>query len=715
MPEEPIITPGAQPAEQLTQEYHDLEPPAPEEPRAVFKTDLKLTREQEDALCQHVLRRFNELDLELGRSSTAINTDGVPRFFDGSSDATGTRRLKGQRKFMEKRALYQLMMANDYSWRPLLMPKSIFAKSNLVVPLCRRIWKQMVARGHNYFFGTDPWLTVQGIGVEDEALAKAIQLLTETKLRENQNMAMLRRSLMLAFGMGECVLKTTHTENVQYFQRTERVTLAPDGTPLASADGEPIKETDEWIPTEDGPGFSLKRDPATIHPDPSKLQFEDVLLDKENVIYRGPSIRTVYYRDFLCPLDTPDIQAADICFHIMSLGVNELASSYLANPGTDLKSLATAIHALNACLGYDGTSKAAASARPEYGEAEAPTNASEPQIEIAECYVRFDANGDGYQEEIMIVLDLQSGYPITYDYVANVTPDGLRPFRTIVPAPLDGRWCGQGTFEMFERHQEIIDLLINRRSVSQGEAGRVVGWRPENTVQGQNNPALQLNWGGTYALLPNKKWEDTLFVTYLSDNKFQDLTQEMESFIQFAFNESGVQHANDAAVAGMETTKLATGIRNIEASGQEMYGVYISELEAGITAVANAFVTLLYSKLDDQESYLYFDGNIPRELTLASRNVRNLRFNVSVLLSRYKDEQVLASNSQATMLLDNFYAKPPGLQTVLAPMLVKQLTALQIKNAETYVVPQPEPTMPPGNSKQPQMPNNRPKLATPNL
>lgn len=695
------ITPGAQPAEQLVEEFRDV-PNDGLGPRTVFPSDLKLTREQEDALCAHARQRYQELDLELGRSSTAITPDGIPVFFENNNNLSGSRRMRSQRKFMEKRALYQLMMMNDYSWRPLLMPKSIFPTSNQVVPLCRRIWKQMVARAHNYFFGTDPWLTVQGIGVEDENLAKAIQLVTESKLKENQNSAMIRRALPLAFGLGECVLKITHTENTQFFQRTEQVTLAPDGTPFSDSYGEPIRENDEWVPVGDGT-YALKRDPATVHPSPTSLQFEPVLIDKENIIYKGPSVRPIYYRDFLCSLDNHSIQEADCAIHILSLGVNELAASYISNPGTSLEQLSAAISAIHASLGNDGSSKAASSLRPEYSETVAPVNSAEPQIEIGEFYLRFDANGDGYQEEIMLVMDLNSGTPLTYNYTANVTPDGLRPFRTVVPSPLDGRWCGQGAIEMFERHQEVIDLLINRRSVSQGEAGRVVGWRPENTVQGENNPKLKLNWGGTYSLLPGKKWEDTLFVTYLNDNKFEDLTQEMESHIQFAFNESGVQHANDAGVAGMDSTKLATGIRNIEKSGEEMFAVYISELEPGIESVASAFVSVLYANLDDQETALYFENDTPLELTLAKRDVAHLRFNTSVLLSRYKDEQTLVASTAAEEIIVQFYSKPPELQQILLPLYEKRLTALQIKNARSYLVPQPIALNPTGTAPAPEI------------
>lgn len=708
------ITPGAQPAEHLTERFRNVSPPNPDAPRTIFPSALKLTRLQEDKLCEHARRRFQELDDELGRSNTSLTSDGIPKFFE-SSVGYGSQRLRQQRKFFEKRSLYQLMIQNDYSWRPILMPGSIFAKSNLVVPLCRRIWKQMSARAHNYFFGTDPWLNIQGIGVEDEATAQAIQGLVDTKLKENHNTASFRRCIPVAFGMGEAVLKTVHVRNVDYYTAFESVAITPSGEIFADRSGEPITPNDSWVPAQNG-GFVLERDGVTQHPNPEEITFEERLIEKEQTNYTGPSVRVVYYRDFMAPLNAPDLQSADCIVHVVPLSVNQLAAEYLQNPGANLAELANAIAAIQTFRGYDGAAKTGSDMRPENGDYQAPVNEGESQMEVGEFYMRFDANGDGYQENIMFVMDLQSGYPITYDYVANVDPTktGQRPFRPVVPNPIDGRWYGIGTFEMFERHQEVIDLMINRRSVSQGEAGRVVGWRPENTAEGSIDPNLKLNWGGTYKLLPGKRWEDTLFITYLNDNKFDQLTEEMESQLQFAFNESGVQHANDANVAGMDSTKLATGIRNIEKTGQEMFGVYISELEGGINDNATAFTQTLYANMDDTESFIYFNGQIPVELTVQKRDVRNLRFNIQVLLSRYKDEQMLLSSREARLVLAEFDALPPDLQINRKPLFKQQLAALQVKNPDQYLIPRAEPVIT-GGGADPKMPPKESNVPAPNI
>ena len=72
---------------------------------------------------------------------------------------------------------------------------------------------------------------------------------------------------------------------------------------------------------------------------------------------------------------------------------------------------------------------------------------------------------------------------------------------------------------------------------------------------------------------------DAIAVFYIDHNKFENLTQEIEFTMQTAMNESGVHHANDAQAAGMDSAKLATGVRNIEKSGQELFAMPISEIE----------------------------------------------------------------------------------------------------------------------------------------
>lgn len=675
------------PAELLASEYATLGPPSPTDPRTVFPSALKLTREQEDRLVKHARNRFDQLAKELGRDTTGTDDNGLPVFFSLHRQD----RINACRTFMAKRMLYSFIAANDYTWRPYMNKGSIFEVSNLAVPLCRRISRQMAAKAITYFFGTEPYFSVEAVGASDTDLANAMQILADLKMNDSASDSVLRGAVEAAFNLGECVIKVTHRKSSSFYRRVMTVAVAGDGeTPLLAQDGRPIEQSDQWIEAGEG-ALVLKRDGMTPHP--GALTWKTILADEEITHYNGPEITPVYFRDFLAPLSARTLQKddCDCCVQIMGMTASALAAAYMQNPGEGLDSLRTAIEAIRRAISSPRQGQAAASNRPELGDT-APPETMEATLQAGEFYLRFDADMDGYEEDIMLVMDLNTDTPIFYDYVPNVTDDGLRPFRVVKPTEISGRWYGVGAIEMFEQSQEVIDLLVNRRNRNQSEAGRITLTRPYNTVEGDADPDLKMNYGKTYTPKPGMKAEDVVETVYLDDNKFDRITEEIEFWMQTAMNESGVQHANDNYAAGMDTAKLATGIRNVEKTGNELFAVMISNLETGIQASIDAFVTCLFANLDTDETVSILENNVPdgltREVTISPRDVHGLRFDVKVLLTRMKDEHVMQSCAQAEALVTKFYSLPPPLQPVLQTFYVNMLRALKVRDPERYIIPQ---------------------------
>ena len=213
-----------------------------------------------------------------------------------------------------------------------------------------------------------------------------------------------------------------------------------------------------------------------------------------------------------------------------------------------------------------------------------------------------------------------------------------------------------------------------------------------NTIEGQHNPNLVLNRGTTYTPQPDKKKEDNIERIPLDDNgRVDNLTVELEFFMQLAMNESGVQHANDGQTAGLDSMKLATGIRQLERANMELFGTIVSELQHCLTPLCTCFVGTLYATLDDEETFAVFEGNVPRQMTIQKKQVKNLRFDIRTLLTRYRDEQQLVSNNEAYALLYGakpYYDLPYELQVNGQRFVVNQLKSLQIEDPESYVVPQ---------------------------
>lgn len=714
-------------------------------PRVPFPSGYRLTGSQEQALLDHAARRLKELEDELGRGCT-----GDVNWFESTDFAAS-----GRRSFMGKRQLYEMTYHNHVEWRPSLLG-GVFEDSNLVVPLARRIARQMVARANNYFFGTDPWFAVYPVGVADRELAADIERYTRFKFEQSRQKHVLELAVELAFVRGEAVVKTTFESREQLYQEVASVLVDERGGDILGADGDYIMEDDLWVveTAEEGqegaagpeqhagqagvaapvsssaaaidavsatgrkdlrsaqPGKAgmtgrmvLKRDGVTLKP--RVLRYDRKMITRKLVHFKGAEPAIVYYKDFLCPLAASSIQEADCVVHLYDMPVMRLADMYQRRGMLEqsneeaFEATQRAVELIRTMAFESGEPKAAKNQyRPEMGETATGGGGSggseqkEPVVEIAEFHLRYDANGDGIMEDTMLVMDRRNGVPIFYDYEANVTPDGLRPFDVVKVNEVDGRWHGVGAMEMFENSQEIVDLLVNRWNFSQSRAGRVDFWNPHNTMEGDLNRHLELNWGGTYTPKPGKRKEDILDYVTLPDMKHEMLKNMIEFFMQVATNESGVANANDARAAGLNTSELATGVRNIEKSGQEMFALYLSHLEPGLQGVVQRAMRLTFANLDQEEVFTFFEGDVQSLGVIKPRDVKGLELNVSLLLTRYRGEQLLQSSMQAAQLVTQYYAYSPEIQARVAPLYRDMLKALQINFADEIIVAMPP--APPG-------------------
>lgn len=709
-------------------------------PRMPFPTSYVLNREQEEELCNHAMRRLGELEAESGREACGSNpmwgNDSV-EVYQGEYEGINRQ----AKTWMGKRHIYDKTYKNEMGFRAHVLG-GIFAESNLAAPIARRITRQMTARGVNYFFGTDPWFAIYPVGILDKDRAdKADRYvrhkMDQAKLKRTQELAIER-----AFILGESVVKTSWANRGQIYKTQATVLVDEAGADILGADGDYIFENDEWIPeiiedpvTGDQVASNmtvLKRDLKT--PQPPVMEFVKKLITRRITHYKGPEAKVINFMDFLCPLEAESIQLADCVAHLYDRALMDLADEWQkeiaasASGPERQEAMRKAIDLLRMLSSGSGEPNSAQNS----DSVDSSTNSggqssrSQPIVEIAEFHLRYDADGDGILEDVMLIMDRKSKTPIFYDYEANITPDGLRPFACVRVAEVPGRWYGIGAMEQFESSQQIIDLLVNRYSFSQSESGRVIFWDPSCTIEGRAQRNLELNGGKTYTLANGKKAEDALSVIYLNENKGENLMEMAEFFMQLMMNESGVANANDGNVSGMDSTKLATGIRNVEKSGQEVFSLHLGHLEPGISESLTKMVKLVFSNIDQMEVYRYFEdgedggeggGALLREINPG--DIANIEIDTKILLTRFRGEQILESYSRGWEIVEKFYSQPYEVQINTAAMAVSMLKAMQIANADEIILPTQMPLMGPSSPLNAQgmasAAASRPRQSTPNL
>ena len=692
-------------------------------PLMPFPTAYELNRDREDELVNHAMTRLAALEQELGRD-VCSGSDWSGRRQAGLSSAGEMEGLEAaSRTWMGKRELYDLTYKNEVSWRASLLG-GVFEFSNLVVPVARRITRQMIARAVNYFFATDPWFAVYPVGENDKVRADKADRYIRWKMDQAKFKRTEELAIERAFIQGEAVVRTSWANRGQVFRTEATVLVDAAGADILGMNGDYILEDDLWVEQiledpETGEaipsgGMVLKRDGQTQQP--MEMIWVTKYIMRRITHYKGPEAKVINFKDFLCPLMAESIQDADCVVHLYDMPLMDLADQWKKSIDTSasaderVKSTQDAIELLRV-LASSGTESKSAQDSDNVDSSTWETNGfrgnTQPIIEIAEFHLRYDADGDGILEDVMLIVDRKTRTPIFYDYEANITPDGLRPFTVVRVNEVPGRWYGIGSMEMFNTSQQILDLLINRWNYGNSKAARVDFWNPHNTVEGRANPNLELNWGGTYTPAPGKTAEDCLTTVYLDNKTGPQMRELAEFFMQLMMNESGIANANDGNASGMDSTKLATGIRNIEKSGQELFSLHLGHIEPGVTEGLLKMAKLVFSNLDQMEVYRYFEdaegGEGGKELQeINPGDIANMEIDTRILLTRYRGEQILESSIRAVELVDKFYAETrPEVQMRTMELYQQMLKALQVANADKII----QPVMLPPAGSSPGMPD----------
>lgn len=703
-------------------------------PLMKFPTSYTLTRDQEKELVDHAMRRKGELERQMGRDvcsgSGWFNSPGA-----SARDGLGVE--SPQETWIGKRTLYELTYRNDVSWRASLIG-GIFAKTNLVVPAARRICRQQIAKAVNYFFATSPWFSAYPVGAMDRVKADQTDRYARWKMDQAKLQRTEEQAVERAFILGEAVVKTSWANRQQFYMTSAKVLVDANGADILGADGDYIMESDKWIldstedPAQPGvmiPGELMMLDRDGVTPQPEDLIFVEKKITRRITHYKGPEAKVIQFRDFLCPLEAESVQEADCVVHIYDKPVMELADEWKkaiplnATAEERMEANRRAVDMLrrigNSTSGNQSAQNSSAVDKASSDKGE--SNQTQPIIEIGEFHLRYDADGDGLLEDVFLVIDLKTQTPIFYDYEANITPDGLRPFSVVRVNEVPGRWYGIGSFEYFASSQMIIDLWTNRKSFAVSGMGRVTFWDPSKTKEGAANPHLQMNGGMTYTLNTNAKAEEALSVVYLDDNKIDNLQEMIEFFMQSMMNESGIMNANDGNVAGMESTKLATGIRNVEKSGQELFGLYLGHLEPGINESLSKMVKIMFANLAPTEIHRYFESgeaggeDSSQMIEINPADISNLEINTRILLSRRRGEQVIESNSRVVELVEKFYGFPFQIQQIIATQFAEMARQFQCPNPDKLFIPVEIPLVGPTGPLNPNGPTKQPRLGEPNL
>jgi hypothetical protein len=421
----------------------------------------------------------------------------------------------------------------------------------------------------------------------------------------------------------------------------------------------------------------LKKEPAFI------LQSQPVYRLVKNLTQtithrRGLNVAGLFCEDFLYPTKCPSLRdpACDIMVHCYDEPLDSMTARY-RNAGY-----------LEQYLPLRETGALSQASQPIYEAGENYQGSSRQMVNVHETYFRVRVHEDDPCESwLFLVIDYSQRLPVYAEYLGNLKMK-RPPFvllRGVESEP--GRAYGVGVYKKFADKNLAIDVWFNRAALKSSKSGSLTfqhedGWKAE--YQGQ-----QLIIGGTEVYKIPASASDQYGPSHppvfrVNLNEMSDKEFElMEKLIQDGDLSFGVVNAADGASANLNASGTATGVRNIERTGNILQRATEELMATDIEAVLELVADTVLENLDE-ESVEW----VPGEEQLAKLNreeIRNLPRDVRVLLTKAKGEENLAMNQQASQIVQDYYGKPLKLRKKIRSFVIGQLKSLFVADADQVI------------------------------
>jgi hypothetical protein len=258
-----------------------------------------------------------------------------------------------------------------------------------------------------------------------------------------------------------------------------------------------------------------------------------------------------------------------------------------------------------------------------------------------------------------------------------------RPFEVVPGIELvQNRWYGVGVFEMLDHKQLYIDTQFNRVNFKSSKS---------SSVRFRNKNAVSQWKAGEKIVIGDNKILDIEDPRFDAKNPplFQVNLTEIDEYamklielmIQAGSTEVGVVGPDDAAMTGMDSQKLATGIKSLERTGNLLMKFTESDHADAITDILDQAVDIVLEHMDEDEIAYKADSN---ELVKLNReSIRSIGKKVKLLLTKSRSTETIETARMVIQLCREYMeALRPDEQQLLRPEYLRQLKALETPDAD---------------------------------
>lgn len=541
---------------------------------------------------------------------------------------------------------------------------NIFRLSNHSLGLVVGFADFAYAQARDEIFGTSPFFAATPQGRADNDLADLITKHAHWKIGQTTSVISYCDALRQACDLGTAFVKTVWYKEIEKYQEIQTVAHGKDNNPVYKPD-KTLLTTDDDVPE-----------------DLEIAKWEKMLIPKQSVVYDNIVTSCVDFRDIVFDLTASelDLSQTDV-YQRVKIGLLDAKSIYQL---TDEQYLAA-----RDLIGGKTTSQHTANESNQEGKATSQLDHEEeanPSITMVEGYSR--CNIFGHTEapvRVYVVFSPEIQQIFKIDYLANHTPNGMLPIKAVRCFKVPNRIYGKGYLQRFEDVENFIDSEFNSVTYRDRLAANPVGgFNSEAFAEDIEEEDFVIFPGKMYRMKPDKTIADGLSFTTIPDANAQAISL-LNMMAQMAQMRTGITSAAQGEMKGVPSSNTATGTNQIISRGATLLKWPIDTFKGDIDRSLEFNVHLIYANQDQDETFVWGEGESTQLLEIKRNDVRGLRMNIGLTMTQSQSQTKLANATTAIGVHGQYVVLPEPEKQSARPLFIQAIKNLGFNSAEDII------------------------------